>query len=156
MTTNSCLADMECKNMIKVDPNKSTESPKKGAASSSSEALTSMVFLSISDYNRFGSLISYLRKDILKGNNNYPRTVTRSYDMLTLFKFASPRRHHTECTGDKVNRENCGGRCGRDHTFVQHTAPSGAVFISGLDLRTSYRIKCYSCEKWGHYENQCP
>ena len=75
---------------------------------------------------------------MLKGKKNYPRTVTRTYDMLTRFELASTRRHHTERTGDKGSRENCGGCGGRDHTFVQHTVPSGTVLISGLDDRNSY------------------
>ena len=90
--------------MIKAHPNKSTILAKKEAASSSSEALTSIVFISSSDYNRFGSLIAYIRQGMLKVNKNYTRTVTSTYDMLTRFDLASPWRHNTECTGDKGNR----------------------------------------------------
>ena len=54
------------------------------STSSDSEALTAM-FLSISDNNRFGSPIADLKQDILKGNDNQPRTVTREYDMITRF-----------------------------------------------------------------------
>ena len=43
-----------------------------------------------------------------------------------------------------------------DHTFVQNTAPSVIVLISGLDRRTLYQIKCLNFEKWGHYDIQCP
>ena len=155
MTTHSHLTDMESKNMIKSDPNKTTGLAKKDTASSSSKALTAMVFLSNSDYNIFGYLIADLRQDMLKGNINYPRTVTNAYNMLPRFELAPPRLHHTNCMGDKENRENHGGRGGRDNTLSQHTAPSGAVFIPGLDGRTSYCIKCFNCEKWGYYENQC-
>ena len=77
VTTHSHLKDMEYKKMIESDPKNSTESKKKEAASSSSEALTAMIFLSSSYYNRFGFLIAYLRQEILKVKNNYPRTVTR-------------------------------------------------------------------------------
>ena len=93
---------------------------------------------------------------MLKGNKKYPRTITSAYNILTHFEFASPRRYHTESTGEKRNMENCGGHGGRDHTFSQHTAPSGTVFISVLDGSTSSKIKCFNCERWGHYENQCP
>ena len=72
--------------MIKSDPSKNGTLTKKEAASSLSEALTEIVFLFYSDYNRFGSLIAYLRKYILKGNNNYPRTVTNKYDILISFE----------------------------------------------------------------------
>ena len=86
VTTHSHLTYMECKKLIKADPNKSKTLAKKEADSSSSEALTSMDFLSSSDYNRFGSLITDLRQDVLKRNNNYPKTVTSAYDMLTCFE----------------------------------------------------------------------
>ena len=136
--------------MIKVDPIKSTASAKREAASSSSEALPAMVFLSSSDYNRFIYLITYLRQYMLRGKTNYPRTVTSTYDMLTSFELASPRRHHTKRMGYKGNRESCGGRGGRDHTFVQHTAPLGTVSITDLDVRTPYPNKCFNSEKWGN------
>ena len=115
-----------------------------------------MVFLSCSYYNRFASLIIDPRKDTLKGNNNYPGTVIRAYDILTCFDLAPPRCHCTDRTGDKGNRENCGGRGGRDHTFFQHTVPSGTVFITYLKNRMLYRIKRFNCEKWGHYDKQLP
>ena len=149
-------ADMACKKPIKADPNKNTALSKKEAALSSSEDLKSMVFLSISDYNRHGPLIEDLRQDMLNGNKNYPRNFTIAYDMITSFELASPICHHTERTREKGNRENRGGRGGRDHAFVQHTAPSGKVFIPGLDSHTSYRMMCFNSEKWGHYENQYP
>ena len=94
---------MEYKKLVKLDPNKSTALAKKEAASSSSEALISLFFFS-SDYNRFGSLIVKLMQNILKENKKYLRTFTRAYDMLTRFELASPRRHHTERTGDRGNR----------------------------------------------------
>ena len=43
----SHFTDMEYKKLIKVDPNKSTSLEKKGAASSYSEALTTMFFCPI-------------------------------------------------------------------------------------------------------------
>ena len=76
------MTDMECKKLIKAYPNKSATLAKKEAASSSPEALTSMVLLSSSDYNIFRFLMADLRQDIPKGNNNYPKTVTSAYDMI--------------------------------------------------------------------------
>ena len=122
----------------------------------SSEALTAMSFLSSSYYNIFGSLIIDLRQDMIKGNNNYPRNVTSAYDMLTRFELESPRLHHTKRMGNKGNRENHRGCGGRSHTFVQHTTPSGKVFIPGIDGHTSYHIKCFNCGTWVHCDNQCP
>ena len=46
VTTNSHLTDMEYKKLIKSKPNKNIALEKKEAASSSSEALMEMVFLS--------------------------------------------------------------------------------------------------------------
>ena len=144
---------MKFKNIIKVDPNKITALAKKEASLSYYEALTAMIFLSSSYYNKFVFLITDLRQDVLKGNNNYPRNLTSAYDMITRFELADPRHHRIERTGDKGNRENHEGRGGRDHTFAHHTAQSGKVFITGLDGHTSYRIRCFNCEKWVHYDN---
>ena len=94
----SHLTDMEFKKLIKSDLNKSKALAKKEAASSSSEALTSMILLSSSDYNIFGSKIADLIQDMLKGNNNYTRTVTTANDLLTHFELAYSRCHHTERT----------------------------------------------------------
>ena len=97
---------MEFKKLIKADPKNSTASANKEAASSSSESPTAIVFLSISDYNRSGSLIVDIRQDMLEVNNNYPRTITSAYDTLTHFELASPRPHDTDRMGDEGNREN--------------------------------------------------
>ena len=93
---------------------------------------------------------------MLKGNINYPSTVSSAYDMLTNFELSYPTSRNIECKGDKGNKENDGGHGGRDHTFFQHTVTSGKVFITGIDGHTSYFINCFDCEKWGNYENQCP
>ena len=104
MTTHINLIDMKYKNLVKADPNKSTALAKKDSTSSSSEAQTSMGFLSSSDYNRLISLITDLRQDMLKRNNSYPRNVTSAYYIPKRFQLAYPRRHHTKRTGDKWNR----------------------------------------------------
>ena len=93
---------------------------------------------------------------MLKGNDNYPRTVTRTYNMITRFEPASPRHYRTVLQGDRGNMNNCGGHGGQDRMFVQHTAPSGTIFVPGLDGRTPYSIKCFNSENWGQYENRCP
>ena len=76
--------------------------------------------------------------------------------MLTHFELAAPSHHSTGSPGDIGNRNNREGRSGRDHMFVQHIGSSGTVFVPSLDSRTSYRIKCFNCKKWGHYEDQLP
>ena len=69
---------------------------------------------------------------------------------------AAPRHHCNGNTIDRGNRNNHEGRGGQYHTFTQYTASSGTVFILGLDDCTSYCIKCFNSEKWGHYKNLCP
>ena len=71
MTTRSHLIDMEYNKLVKADPKKSTPLAKKEVAPSSSEELTSMLFLYSSYYNIFRYLIVDLRRDSLKVNNNY-------------------------------------------------------------------------------------
>ena len=85
VNTHSHLKDMECKKLITAEPNNNISLAKEEADSSSSEALTEMVFLSSSYYNRFGSIIVDLRQDNIKGNKNYPRTEISAYDILAHF-----------------------------------------------------------------------
>ena len=155
-TNQITMKDIECKKLIKSDPRNNVTLENKEAALSSSEALTEMVLLSSSDYNRFGPLISDLRQDMPRGKINYPRTFTNEYCMLTLFDLADPRHHHIGRTGDKGNGKNHGGRGRRDHTLVQHIAPLGTVLVKDIVTLMSYCIKCFNSEKWVHYENQCP
>ena len=135
-TTHIHLKDMEYKKLIKLDTNKNATLVKKEAALSSSEALTEIVFLSSSNYNRLGYLIVDLRQDMMKGKKYYLSTFTNAYDLLTRFELAFPRHHRIKHTGDKGNRGNHGGRSVSDHEFVQHTTPLGTVFILGLDGHT--------------------
>ena len=113
-TTHSNLKDIEFKKLIKVYTIKNLTLKNKESASSSSEALTAMVFLSSSDYDRFVSIIAYLRQDMPKGNYNYLSIATNTYAMIKRFEFAPPRHHCIRRTGDKGNRENCGGHGGRE------------------------------------------
>ena len=136
VTTHSHLKDMEYKKLIKLDTHKNATLAKREAALSSSEALTEIVFISSSNYNRIGSLIIDLRQEMLKGKNYYLRTFTNAYDLITSFELAFPRHHRIKHTGDKGNRGNHGGRGVSDHEFVQHIAPLGTVFIPGLDGHT--------------------
>ena len=156
VTNHSHLTYMECKKLIKADPKKITASANKEAASSSSESPTAIVFLSISDYNRSGSLIVDIRQDMLKGNNNYPRNVTSAYDMLTRFDLDSPRCHHNkrmvENVADKIMEAVVEGTIHWSNT--QHHRVKSS--FPGLYGHTPYCIKCFNCEKWGHYDNQFP
>ena len=86
---------------------------------------------------------------MLKGDNNYPMSVTTAYDMLTSFEFVAKRQHCTRCKVDRGNMNNHGGHGSWYHMFVQHTVPSGTVFPPGLDERTSYCIIFYSIVKSG-------
>ena len=98
--------------------------------------------LSRPDYNRFGSLIADLKKEMLKGNDNHPMNFTNTYDMLMHFELAAPRHHNTGCTVDRGNRKNSEVRGGRDHTFIPRTTLSGTIFSPGLENHRSYNIKC--------------
>ena len=146
---------MGYKNLIKAYPNNSTASANKEAASSSSETLTAIV-LSGSYYNRFRALITYLRQDMLKGNNNYPGTSTSAYDILTRFSWSLqdviiPSAQETNGTGKilgavvegNIHFSNTPHH--RLHfsfqvlTAALHIAFSVSIVISGDIMRISYQ-----------------
>ena len=112
-----------------------------------------MVFLNSSKGNVFGPLLKELQNDMMKGNDNYPTTITRAYDLInryeTVNQQASVRRN-------PVRNGNPSFR--RAHQFAQETreAPAGTVFVPGTDGSTLHTMRCYECGQWGHGRRTCP
>ena len=57
-----------------------------------SKRYLSIAFLQQSDKRRYGKLTEELENDFTKGNDNYPRDVTKSYQLLNDYKDAGGRR----------------------------------------------------------------
>jgi hypothetical protein len=143
------LAKIEKKALLDEDVKISAFEATKQGKSIASEALTAMGFLNSVKGNVFGPLLKELQNDTLKGNDNYPSTVTRAYDLLNRY--------------ETVNRQSIGRRnipqpggggppFHRAHQFTQdtHEAPAGTVFVPGTDGSTLHSMHCYKCGQRGH------
>jgi hypothetical protein len=122
------------------------------------EAYKAVVFLECADSNRYMTLWQTLRNEALIGQDNYPRTMTKTYDILTKYK-TTPRPRHDD-GGRGAGRG--GGRRGRGdndrksgRSFLQNSTPQGTT-VTGNDGRSFLEVRCYRCQSNGHYSGICP
>jgi hypothetical protein len=90
------------------------------------------------DRNRYGKLIEEVENSYLKENNDYPRTPTEAYNLLVNHKnYNSGERNLSQTEGlDQVAFVMEGIRIKSDGNFPH--------------------IKCFKCNKYGHYKSNCP
>ena len=148
------LAKIEADTLMEEDSTLSTYEATKQGQSMASEALMAMVFLNSAKINVFGPLLKELQNDMMKGNDNYPSTVTRAYDLLNRYETVNRQ------AGNRGPRRPGGGGqpYRRAHQFAQDTrdAPTGTVFVPGTDGNTLHSMRCYECGQWGHGRRTCP
>ena len=103
------------------------------------------------------------------GVDVYPKTLQDAYELLEnhsstdSVKREEDQRSRREREllrrnygrGEAGGRDGGRGRGGRAHTsgfqFVQNTE-----IVAGSDGRVKARIKCFKCDKFGHYSDFCP
>jgi hypothetical protein len=90
-----------------------------------------VAFLLGADRNRYGKMVEDLENDFLQGQNNYPRTLTAAYHLLTNWK-QDPRN------------------------LMRPFGPvnDGLAFAND-GRRDKSNITCHKCNKKGHYANEC-
>ena len=106
----------------------------------------------------YGQLMRELRDNYLHGNDVYPRSLDEAFALLQ--NHSSGKRR-----GDRNNRNNYNRRGNSNDEFVPgvqhaqqrgHRGHSNDNPVAGFDGRINPNIKCYSCEKHGHYADNCP
>jgi len=112
---------------IAKDKNVPTEDEYEKAKDMAQEQFHAILLIRHADKNRFGELIAYLENSFTMGEDRYPRTVTKAYEILVNYKKFVQHAHdasehgmsyHTKQTDNNethVPREdrNHGGRGGR-------------------------------------------
>jgi hypothetical protein len=88
-----------------------TEEEKKQAIKTAKSKAHAMAFLKRADRNRYGALITDLENQFTRGNDQYPVSITETYNLLVNYKrpTGSPSRK-------KNPNHQSGGRGGQEHT----------------------------------------
>jgi hypothetical protein len=107
----------------------------KAASDTARDKFLGMAFMISVDRYRYGTLLDELENDMTTGTDNYPATVTKAYTLVVNHK--SQQRGVTRLFNDSeaVSFANVNGK----------KIPP--------DINT---VKCYSCQKLGHYASDCP
>jgi hypothetical protein len=100
------------------------------------EKFLAMSFLYAVDKFRYGNMLDELENDFTKGVDHYPDTITKAYTLVVNFK----------CQQRQVGRLfNDSEAVSFTNVYGKRTAPP--------DIAT---VKCYCCQKMGHYTSDCP
>jgi hypothetical protein len=114
-----------------------------------------MAFLMEADRNRYGKLIEDLENAFTQGQDNYPRTVTGAYAMLTTWKQRNIV-HVLGSASEGVSFANIdGGGSDDDNDIEEETALTNDGKKSTKRAGKAH-ITCFNCNEMGHYSNECP
>ncbi len=102
-------------------------------------------FMKRADKRHYGGLWSELENNFTRGQDHYPADLTNAYNLLLNYK-AAPGPGQRPPRRDRTDDEETTGV-----SFLQ----DGAL-IPGTDGETHQGIKCYNCNKKGHYSSSCP
>jgi hypothetical protein len=102
-------------------------------------------FMKRADKQRYGGLWSELENNFTRGQDHYPADLTNAYNLLLNYK-AAPGPGQRPPRRDQTDDEETTGV-----SFLQ----DGSL-IPGTDGETHHNIKCFNCNKKGHYASSCP
>ena len=112
-----------------------------------------MCFIQCAEPVCYGELLDELSKGILKGHDEFPKTVAAAYNLML---------HTSHNLGYKKTRQRYrnGTRGSTPQNFVlAQKGNKGTINVSGgvpgKDRVLHEGIKCYACQEIGHYSSQC-
>jgi hypothetical protein len=105
------------------------------ASDTARDKFLGMAYMISVDRYRYGTLLEELENDMTKGTDNYPVNVTKAYTLLVNHKIQQRGVTRLFNDSEAVSFANVNGK----------KIPP--------DINT---VKCYSCQKLGHYASDCP
>ena len=115
------------------------------------EKMKAMIMFLKADPARYGTLHEDLYQSVYRGRDEFPTTVTATYDLLqhTSGKIGTNKLNLQERMSKfRFRRGNK-----RNFTFVQS---NNREPVPGKDGKVYSHITCHNCNTPGHYSNQCP
>jgi hypothetical protein len=112
-------------------------------------------FLKRADIRRYGTLWTELENSFSRGVDQYPIDLTAAYNLLLNYKPPRTPKSFQQNTKPVTEQATSGDETPdvvSGVTFVQNSR----VQTPGNDGRTFEDIKCYQCNKIGHYASSCP
>ena len=148
----------------KLDLDTATPDELKSITATAKERYLAVAFLLSSDRTRYGRCIEELENSFLKGNDEYPRTVTAAFNLIS--KYKHDPRNMVRVVGqvnDGVSFTNVGSVESATVTVTETNAESDApvqssvaLVVKGTSGTSKPHILCFRCQQKGHYANDCP
>jgi hypothetical protein len=120
-----------------IDVDNVSDASKRKAMETAKNRYLAMTMLTAADVTRYSRLLEDLDNDYTKGNDNYPRTVTKAYNLIINYRQARPEAriyHNAEGVPFANIGEEGDERAPKDRSH----------------------IICFNFQTKGHYANKCP
>jgi hypothetical protein len=115
-----------------------------------------VAFLLHADRTRYSSMLQDYKNDFLQGQDNYPKTITAAYNVLTNWK-QDPHKVLHGNANDGVSFSNvAAGLDSIDEPGSEITlATNASEPKKDYQRRDKSQVTCHRCRKNGHFTNEC-
>ena len=104
------------------------------------------IYLMNADQSKYGMLVENSKEQLSLGNNQYPISVDKAYEVLMVKRFDKKPKTH----GDRNNNNQDGGG-NQKHNFLTKNEEDSPTFNFVQVLQG----KCFCCGKPGHKSPKC-
>jgi hypothetical protein len=119
------------------------------------EEYLAAAFLLNSDRARYASLLQNLENDHLQGQDNYPKTITAAYNVLTNWKQDPRNISRPGDANDGVSFTNVD----MELADIEEAEEGGVTLTTDgtaqKPTKDKSHVTCYRCREKGHFANEC-